>query len=240
MSLSQFVLTLLLFNFLSNLILLFVSVNKKSPKVFIKFFFLPILLCAWSALTIQQVSEVAYLSTRQVLGNVLLSFWVLASLSMNKPLKKALLSDYLNKFKEAVINKQTKRIILLISYISIIQILCFSPIISLNFLSGPSSFYFMDLLSSIICIFGLFVLLKSYKEAEFEVRHPLNGLLGYALHPDYLGNLILFLGMFLLSTGATGGFWSIIGPITMLFLLVKVIIPENKRNISQAPSTLNL
>ena len=81
---------------------------------------------------------------------------------------------------------------------------------------------------------------KSYKEAEFEVRHPLNGLLGHALHPDYLGNLILFLGMFLLSTGATGGFWSIIGPITMLFLLVKVIIPENKRNISQAPSTLNL
>ena len=240
MSLSQFVLTLLLFNFLSNLVLLFVSVNKKSPKVFIKFFFLPILLCAWSALTIQQVSEVAYISTRQVLGNVLLSFWVLASLSMNKPLKKALLSDYLNKFKEAVINKQTKRIILLISYISMIQIVCFSPIISLNFLSGPSSFYFMDLLSSIICIFGLFVILKSYKEAEFEVRHPLNGLLGHALHPDYLGNLILFLGMFLLSTGATGGFWSIIGPISMLFLLVKIIIPENKRNISQAPSTLNL
>lgn len=121
-----------------------------------------------------------------------------------------------------------------------IQIVCFSPIISLNFLSGPSSFYFMDLLSSIICIFGLFVILKSYREAEFKVRHPLNGLLGHALHPDYLGNLILFLGMFLLSTGATGGFWSIIGPITMLFLLVKVIIPENKRNISQAPSTLNL
>ena len=52
------------------------------------------------ALTIQQVSEVAYLSTRQVLGNVLLSVWVLASLSLNKPLKIALLSDYLNKFKD--------------------------------------------------------------------------------------------------------------------------------------------
>mgnify|MGYP003315580882 FL=1 len=240
MSLSQFVLTLLLFNFLSNLVLLFVSVNKKSSKFFLKFFFVPILLCAWLALTIQQVSEVAYLSTRQVLGNVILSFWVLASTSKNKPLKIALLSDYLNKFKEAVINKQTKRIIWLISYISMIQIVCFSPIISLNFLSGPSSFYFIDLFSSIICIFGLFVLLKSYKEAKSEVRHPLDGFLGHALHPDYLGNLILFLGMFLLSTGSTGGFWSIIGPITMLFLLVKVIIPENKRNITQTPSTLNL
>ncbi len=240
MSLSQFVLTLLLFNFLSNLVLLFISVNKKSPKAFIKFLFLPILLCAWLALTIQQVSEIAYLSTRQVLGNVILSFWVLASLSQNKPLKIALLSDYLNKFKDAVINKQIKRVMLLISYISIIQIVCFSPIISLNFLSGPSSFYFIDLLSSIICILGLLILLKSYKEVEFKVRYPLNGFLEHALHPHFLGNLILFLGLFLLSTGATGGFWSIIGPISMLFLLVKVIIPENKRNISQAPSTLNL
>ena len=102
MSLSQFVLILLLFNFLSNLVLLFVSVNKKSSKVFIKFFFLPILLCTWLALTIQQLSEVAYLSTRQVLGNVLLSFWVLASLSLNKPLKIALLSDYLNKIKKSI------------------------------------------------------------------------------------------------------------------------------------------
>ena len=82
--------------------MLFVSVNKKSSKVFIKFFFVPILLCAWLALTIQQVSEVAYLSTRQVLGNILLSVWVLASLSLNKPLKIALLSDYLNKKKVKV------------------------------------------------------------------------------------------------------------------------------------------
>ena len=240
MSLFQFVLILLVFNFLSILALLFVSVNKKSPRIFIRFFFLSMLLCVWLAMIIQQINDVAYLSTRQVLGNVLLSLWVLTSFNLNKPLKLALLSDYLNKFKDAVINKQPKRIVLLAAYASMLQIVCFSPIISLNFLSGPSSFNFMDLLSSIICIFGLFILLKSSKEAEFEVKHSLNGLLEHTLHPHYLSNLILFLGLFLLSTGATGGFWSIIGPITMLFLLVKVIIPENKRNISQAPSTLNL
>ena len=238
MSLFQFVLILLVFNFLSILALLFVSVNKKSPRIFIRFFFLSMLLCAWLALIIQQINDVAYLSTRQVLGNVLLSLWVLASFNLNKPLKLALLSDYLNKFKDAVINKQPKRIVLLAAYASMLQIVCFSPIISLNFLSGPSSFNFMDLVSSIICIFGLFILLKSSKEAEFEVKHSLNGLLEHTLHPHYLSNLILFLGLFLLSTGATGGFWSIIGPITMLFLLVKVIIPENKRNITHAASTL--
>ena len=238
MSLFQFVLILLLFNFLSIFGLLFITVNKKSPRIFIRFFFLSMLLCAWLALIIQQINDVAYVSTRQVLGNVLLSLWVLASLNLNKPLKLALLSDYLNKFKDAVINKQPKRMVLLAAYASMLQIVCFSSIISLNFLSGPSSFNFMDLLSSIICIFGLFILLKSFKEAEFEVRHPLNGFLEHTLHPHYLGNLILFLGLFLLSTGATGGFWSIIGPITMLFLLVKVIIPENKRNIPHAPSAL--
>ena len=56
------------------------------------------------------ISEVAYLSTRQVLGNVLLTVWVLASVNLNKPLKITLLSDYLNKFKDAVINKQTKEL----------------------------------------------------------------------------------------------------------------------------------
>ena len=238
MSLFQFVLILLLFNFLSIFGLLFITVNKKSPRIFIRFFFLSMLLCVWLAMIIQQINDVAYLSTRQVLGNVLLSLWVLASFNLNKPLKLALLSDYLNKFKDAVINKQPKRIVLLAAYASMLQIVCFSSIISLNFLSGPSSFNFMDLLSSIICIFGLFILLKSFKQAEFEVRHPSNALLEHTLHPHYLGNLIFFLGLFLLSTGATGGFWSIIGPITMLFLLVKVIIPENKRNITHAASTL--
>ena len=50
----------------------------------------------------------------------------------------------------------------------------------------------------------------------------MSGLLEFIMHPDYLGNLIFFFGLFLLSTGATGGTWSIIGPILILFIINKM------------------
>ena len=125
-------------------------------------------------------------------------------------------------------------------YVSSVQILCFSPIVSLNFLSGPSSFYFMDLLSSIICIFGMFFHLKSNKKPLSEMKLPYNRFFQHVLLPYFFGNLFFFLGLFLLSTNATGGLWSIIGPITMLFLLVKVFSPKNKRELSAEQTTTNL
>lgn len=218
-------------NFLSISILLFISVNMKSPKPFLKYFFLSISLCAWVALIIQQINDVAYLSTRQVLGNILLSIWVIISIYLNMNLKLNLLSRYLRKFKDALFNKQPKTIILLVLSISFLQIICFSPIISLNFLPGPSSFYFKDFLSLLICISGILFYLKSTKELEAARNPNMSGLLEFIMHPDYLGNLIFFFGLFLLSTGATGGTWSIIGPILILFIINKVIIPENKRRI---------
>ena len=54
--------------------------------------------------------------------------------------------------------------------------------------------------------------------------------------PNYLGNLIFYLGLFLLSVGATGGIWSIIGPIAMLLLMTKVIIPEHQKRVSSGVS----
>ena len=240
MSLFEFVLTLVLFNFLCIFVLLFLSVHKKRPNIFINFFFLSILLSVWLALSIQQISEVAYLSSRQIIANVLLSLWVLSSVYLNNPLKHTLLQDYLNTFEQAVINKQPKRIFVLTFYVSSVQILCFSPIVSLNFLSGPSSFYFMDLLSSIICILGMFFHLKSNKKPLSEMKLPYNGFFQHVLLPYFFGNLFFFLGLFLLSTNATGGLWSIIGPVTMLFLLVKVFSPKNKRELSAEQTTTNL
>ena len=229
MSLFQFFLLIVAFNGLSHFILLFVSVNKKSPKLFIRLFFLPILLSAWFALTLQQINEVAYLSNRQILGNLLLTVWVLKSFYLDKPLKLALLSDFLNNFKNAVINNEFKRILSMIFYVSILQIICFSSVVSLNFLSGPSSFYWVDYISLIICIFGMFDYLKSNSQLKPEKSYPLKGLSELAMHPQYFGNLIFFFGLFLLSTSATGGVWSLIGPLTIIFLMHRVVIPENTR-----------
>ena len=229
MSLFQFFLIIFIFNSFSHFILLFFSVNKKSPKLFIRFFFLPILFSVWLALALQQINEVAYLSNRQILGNLLLTAWILKSFYLNKALKLGLLSDFLNKFKNAVINKEFKSIILMIFYVSLLQIVCFSSVVSLNFLSGPSSFYWVDYISLIICIFGMFDYLKSNSQSESEESYPIKGLSELAMHPQYFGNLIFFFGLFLLSTGATGGVWSLIGPLTIVFLMHRVVIPENTR-----------
>ena len=239
MTLFYFFLILFLFNFLCNFLLLFLSVNKKSPKLFIRYFFLSILLVAWLALMLQQINEIAYISTRQILGNLVLSIWVCISLYLNKNLKLALLTDFLNKIKNAILNKEPKRIILMVFYISLLQIICFSPVVSLNFLSGPSSFYWIDFISLTICVFGIASYLKAFVQKEVSQAPIKKGFLGQAMHPEYFGNLIFILGFYLLSTGATGGAWSLIGPLTILLLMYRVIMPENERRAISKSSTYN-
>ena len=239
MTLFYFFSILFFFNFLCNFLLLFLSVNKKSPRFFIRYFFLSILLLAWLALMLQQINEIAYISTRQILGNLVLSIWVCISLYLNKNLKLALLTDFLNKIKNAILNKEPKRIILMVFYISLLQIICFSPVVSLNFLSGPSSFYWIDFISLTICVFGIASYLKAFVQKEVGQAPFKKGFLGQAMHPEYFGNLIFILGFYLLSTGATGGAWSLIGPLTILLLMYRVIMPENERRAMSKSSTHN-
>ncbi len=236
MSFFLFFMILFSFNFVCNLVLIFISIKNKSPRLYIRFFFLSILLSAWLAVLLQQLSGVDYLSSRQVSGNFLLSFWILVSFYLNKPLKLNLLTDFLNKFKDEVIKKRPKKIIWMILYISLLQLICFSPLISLNFLSGPLTLYWLDFLALALCFYGLFIYLKSRNKTEsYEVRSDKLHL-QYFMHPNYLGNLTFFLGLFLLSVGATGGIWSIIGPIAMLLLMTKVIIPEHQKRVSSRVS----
>ena len=184
---------------------------------------------------LQQINEIAYISTRQILGNLVLSIWVCISFYLNKNLKLALLTNFLNKIKNAILNKEPKSIILMIFYISLLQIICFSPLVSLNFLSGPSSFYWIDFISLTICVFGIASYLKAFVQKEVGQAPIEKGFLGQAMHPEYFGNLIFILGFYLLSTGATGGAWSLIGPLTILLLIYRVIIPETEgRAISQS------
>ena len=231
MSFFEFILILLLINILCNFALLFISVNKKSPKIFLKFFFLSILFNAWLALVVQQFNDIAYLSSRQVLGNILVSLWCLISFYLNKSLKLALLSVFLNQFKNAVIGKENKKIILMIFYISSLQLICFSSVVALNFLSGPSPLYWFEFIYLTICILGISINHKPLGQLESCEIAQKKEFIKNAIHPDYFGNLIFFLGLFLLSTSATGGLWSLIGPIAILLVMHKVIIPENRKKV---------
>ena len=240
MSLFQFSLSLFICNFLCIFILLLIGVYRKSPKIFLKYFFLSIMLCAWLGLIFQQITDIAYLSTRQILGNVIVSIWVMTSFYLHKNLKLNLLSGYLRKFKDAVVNKQPKTIIFLALYVSLLQMICFSPLVSLNFLSGPSYLDFKDLLSILICVIGILMYLQSTRELKLIKNPSKDKLLEHLMHPDYLGNLIFLIGLFLLSSGATGGAWSIIGLVIILLIMDKVIIPENNRRILEKNSINNL
>ena len=239
MTLFYFFLILFFFNLLCNFLLLFLSVKKKSSNFFIKYFFLSILLVTWLALMLQQINEIAYISTRQVLGNLVLSIWVCISFYLNKNLKLTLLTKFLNKIKNAILNKEPKSIILMVFYISLLQIICFSPLVSLNFLSGPSSFYLIDFIFLTICVFGISSYLKAFIHKEVGQAAIRKGFLGQAMHPEYFGNLIFILGFYLLSTGSTGGAWSLIGPLTILLIIYRVIIPENERGAMSKSSTHN-
>ena len=232
MSFFELILILFLFSTFYNFVLLLVCVNNKSPVIFLKFFFLSILFSAWLALAVQQYNDIAYLSTRQVLGNLLISLWCFMSLYSNKNLKLALFSTFLNRFKNAVINKENKKIILMIFSISSIQLISFSPLISLNFLSGPSSLYWYEFIYLIICILGLSINKKFVDRLKAYEIIKAKEFIKYASHSDYFGNLIFFLGLFLLSMGTTGGSWSIIGPIAILLLMHKVIIPEERERVT--------
>ena len=96
-------------------------------------------------------------------------------------------------------------------YVSLLQMICFSPLVSLNFLSGTSYLDFKDLLSILICIIGILMYLQSTRELNLIKNPSKDRLIEHLMHPDYLGNLIFLIGLFLLSAGATGGAWSIIG-----------------------------
>jgi len=82
--------------------------------------------------------------------------------------------------------------------------------------------------------------LQSTRELKLIKNPSKDKLLEHLMHPDYLGNLIFLIGLFLLSSGATGGAWSIIGLVIILLIMDKVIIPENNRRILEKNSINNL
>lgn len=48
------------------------------------------------------------------------------------------------------------------------------------------------------------------------------GLWRYTRHPNYFGDSLLWWGFFLIALGVRGGGWTVIGPLVMTFLLMKV------------------
>ena len=72
-----------------------------------------------------------------------------------------------------------------------------------------------------------FEAVSDYQLARFKSRSNSNrevfrsGLWRYTRHPNYFGNFCIWWGFYLIAVGA-GGWWSIVSPVLMSFLLLKV------------------
>ena len=48
------------------------------------------------------------------------------------------------------------------------------------------------------------------------------GLWRYTRHPNYFGDFLVWWGIFLVAAGATSFWWTIVSPVIMSFLLIRV------------------
>ncbi len=107
---SNFAFISLLF-FLNSMLLIALilsSINKKSPRRFLKFFFLPILLSLFVSLAIQFQLQISEISLRQLFANSIVTLWCLKSFSSYKSIKSTLLQEILQSVRDLIYKKKLK------------------------------------------------------------------------------------------------------------------------------------
>jgi len=93
----------------------------------------------------------------------------------------------------------------------------------------PDRFIWLDGAGLILWAFGFFFeAVGDYQLAVFK-KNPANkgkamahGLWRYTRHPNYFGECLMWWGIFLVTLATPGSLWTIVGPLTITFLLLKV------------------
>ena len=233
MSNFEFLLILLFFNSIVLIGLVLRSIKRKSPRVLLKFFFLPVFASCLFGIFIQAAFQVSEISNRQIIANFLLVIWCLKSFFSHKSIKSLLLEDFLEFIRHLISHKKYLNLITYIVRVSSIQIICFSSVFSLNYLSGFSQFSFLDIIGIILCLMGLFIELISDKEIKSMERDKFftKGLRSYVLHPNISGIIFFLTGLQALALGGVGSEWSFIGLLISFFIIYKILIPKIERNL---------
>ena len=134
MSNFEFLLILLFCNSIILIGLVLRSIKKKSPRIILKFFFLPVIVSCLFGLFIQEVFQVSEISNRQLMANFLLVIWCLKSFYSYKSIKSLLLEDFLAFIRNKISDKKYLALLTKVVKVSSIQIICFSSVFSLNYL----------------------------------------------------------------------------------------------------------
>ena len=232
MSNFEFLLILLFFNSVVLIGLVLRSIKKKSPRILLKFFFLPIFASCIFGIFIQAVFQVSEISTRQIVANSLLLIWCLKSFFSSKSIKSLLLENFLALIRQQISDKNHLALLTNVVKVSSIQIICFSSVFSLNYLSGFSQLSSLDIIGIILCLIGLLIELIADKEIKNTKRDKFltEGLRSYVLHPNITGIIFFLTGLQILAFGGVGSEWSFIGLLIATFIIHKILMPkiENK------------
>jgi steroid 5-alpha reductase family enzyme len=96
-----------------------------------------------------------------------------------------------------------------------------------------------------VCVWLFGFLFEAVGDAELArfTRDPLNrgkilqsGLWRYTRHPNYFGEVVQWWGIWVVAVGVPGGWFGIVGPLTITFLILKVSgIPMLEKKMAENP-----
>ncbi|MFZ2523097.1 MAG: DUF1295 domain-containing protein [Minisyncoccia bacterium] len=116
------------------------------------------------------------------------------------------------------------------------------PVLFINRYAG-ASLGLLDLVGVIVWLVGFFFetvgdaqLARFIKDSANKGKLLQSGLWSYTRHPNYFGEVTQWWGLWLVALSVTNGWLSIIGPITITFLILKVSgIPMLEKKMEENP-----
>jgi len=111
---------------------------------------------------------------------------------------------------------------------SILLVLISTPVIYVSSVQNPPLGY-TDVVGALVWTIGFFFESVGDYQLRRFMRDPMNkgrimtsGLWRFTRHPNYFGEVAMWWGIFLIALSVPGGWWTIIGPATITFLILKV------------------
>jgi len=104
------------------------------------------------------------------------------------------------------------------------------PVIVINTTSSMPAFGILDLIGLIVWLFGfIFEVVGDHQKARFR-KDPsqtqsaifTGGLWRYSRHPNYFGEILQWVGIFIIALGVPYWLLSLIGPLTVIIMLLKI------------------
>lgn len=116
-------------------------------------------------------------------------------------------------------------------------------LISFSYIFSNLNFFWFNYLGVLVWIVGFYFEAIADFQLKNFLKNPKNkgeilqsGLWAYSRHPNYFGESLLWWGIWLLNLNLTQNWWTIVGPITITYLITKVSgVPLLENKMSQNP-----